>query len=138
MPGSEQRAGSGAGDATTSELIRRLREQAEQNADLDAEVRYLQQELRIRNEFVRELEAELASLHELAGSQRAAIAEYSAYRARVSHRTVDRLVARAQRVPWLYRPLRLAGRRLIAWRTDGAGGPTTARGPELPAGSDEG
>ncbi len=85
------------------ELEQRLREQAERNAQLDTEVRYLLQELAIRKEFIAQLEAELDSAHAAAG-------EFAAYRARISYRIVDRLATWVHRLPWLYRPLKRLGR----------------------------
>jgi hypothetical protein len=93
-------------DQAIRELERRLREQAEHNARLDTEVRYLLQELAIRKEFITHIESQIDSMHALAG-------EFVAYRARISHRFVDRLVARVHRLPWLYRPLKRIGRAAV-------------------------
>jgi predicted RNase H-like nuclease (RuvC/YqgF family) len=116
MPGSHHEADPGAQSAREHELERRLHEQTKHNSELDSEVRYLQQELKVRNEFVTELEAEVASLHELLGKEREGAAEFSAYRNRVSHRTVDGIINRIQRTNWLYRPLRGLGHTLMARR----------------------
>jgi hypothetical protein len=96
------------------ELTLRLREQTAANAKLDAEVRYLLQELAVRKQFTAELEQELHSIHALAGQQCELVAEYTAYRQRTSHRVVDRLVREVHRFPWLYRPLRRVGRVVVA------------------------
>jgi hypothetical protein len=96
------------------ELNLRLREQTAQNAELDAEVRYLLQELAVRKQFTAELEQELESIHAFAGQQLELVAEYTAYRRRTSHRVVDRAVREIHRLPWLYRPLRLVGRMAVA------------------------
>ncbi len=96
------------------ELERRLREQTEINAQLDDEVRYLLQELVIRKEFIVQLEGELESLHSFAGRHVELSTEFAAYRTRIPHRTVDRLVDAIHRFPWLYRPLRQLGRMAVA------------------------
>ena len=97
--------------ATTDpeELGRRLVEQVRQNVELDQEVRYLQQELAIRNEFALDLESEIERLHGLLGEHQQVIVEYREYRNRVGHRTVDGLIVRVQRVPLLYRGMRKMG-----------------------------
>jgi hypothetical protein len=94
---------SGDGDLqATSERLReldlRLRQQVVQNAELDVELRYVRQELAIRNEFITALEGELAS-------ERALNADFAAYRDRLSHRIVDRTVSAVRRLPWLSRVL---------------------------------
>lgn len=99
------------------ELEDRLREQTALNAELDSEVRYLLQELSVRKEFIAQLEVELQSIHNLAGQQLEAVAEYSAYRSRISHRVVDRLVGEVHRHPSLYRPLRRIGRMVMTLAT---------------------
>jgi hypothetical protein len=100
--------------AAIEELQRRLREQTAQNAQLDAELRYLLQELAIRKEFIAELEQELQSMHATSGEHGELIVEFSAYRGRISHRIVDHLVDSVHRRPWIYRPLRLLSRGLLA------------------------
>ena len=85
------------------ELTGRLREQVTINSELDAEVRYLQEELRIKNEYLEELEIEIGRLHLVA-------AEYAAYRGRMSHRSIDGVIVRMQRLPGLYSPMRSIGR----------------------------
>ncbi|HXQ60711.1 MAG TPA: hypothetical protein VN796_00185 [Acidimicrobiales bacterium] len=96
------------------ELERRLREQTAANAQLDDEVRYLLQELVIRKEFIAQLEGELESLHSFAGRHVELSTEFAAYRRRIPHRTVDRLVDAIHRLPWLYRPLQQLGRVVVA------------------------
>jgi len=114
---------SGAGDyatvipdasPATQELECRLREQTALNRELDDDVRYLSQELEVRKEFIAHLETELQSMHEFAGRQLEAVAEYSAYRSRISHRVIDRLITMIHRRPWLYRPLRQLARVAVA------------------------
>lgn len=80
------------------ELDLRLRQQVAQNAELDVELRFVRQELAIRNAFITALEDELAS-------ERALNAEFAAYRDRISHRLVDRTVSAVRRLPWLSRAL---------------------------------
>lgn len=106
---------------TDQELERRLCQQVEHNAQLDTEVRYLLQELAIRKEFIAQLEAERVSIHALAERQGELLEEFAAYRARMSHRIIDRVVAGIHRRPWLYRPLRQGARITIVvakrWRS---------------------
>lgn len=85
------------------ELAKRLHEQVAINAELDAEVRYLQSELLVKNEYLEELEIEIGRLHLVA-------AEYSAYRSRMSHRSIDSVIVRMRRLPRLYFPMRTVGR----------------------------
>lgn len=110
--------GSGAGvvpvaadePPSAEELERRLHEQVENNALLDSEVRYLMEELAVRQEFIRYLEDELASIHTFAGRQVELATEFAAYRSRISHRIVDRFVNAIHRVSWLRRSLKPVGR----------------------------
>ncbi len=99
-----QSNGSDSGPA--AELNRRLREQVAINSELDADVRYLQAELAIKNEYLEELEIEIGRLHLVA-------AEYSAYRSRMTHRSIDGLVVRVQRLPGVYSPMRSVGRTML-------------------------
>ena len=85
------------------ELAKRLHEQVAINAELDAEVRYLQSELLVKNEYLEELEIEIGRLHLVA-------AEYSAYRSRMSHRSIDSVIVRMHRLPKIYFPMRSVGR----------------------------
>jgi hypothetical protein len=123
-------AGTPASEA--GELNRRLREQVAINAELDAEVHYLQQELAVRQEFVAHLEQQLTTAHVLDSHDRAVDAEFAAYRDRISHRTVDRLVASVHRLPWLYRSLRAVGR-LATGRVAETDTPAGASTPGSPA-----
>lgn len=93
----------GSGPHDDGELVKRLREQVTMNSDLDAEVRYLQAELMIKNEYLEELEIEIGRLHLVA-------AEYSAYRNRMSHRSIDGVIVRMHRIPGIYSPMRSVGR----------------------------
>ena len=95
---------------TVEELELRLREQVTDNARLDTELRYLLQDLAVRKEFIARLEGELESMHAVAGRQIELVAEFSAYRARISHRIVDGFVMRIHRLPWVYRPLKWLSR----------------------------
>jgi hypothetical protein len=118
-PGPETAARRGGDGATppspdpgelAAELERRLRDQVSRNAVLDAELRYLKAELEIRAAYVRSLEQELEEVGSVVGHQQLALAEYAAYRQRVSHRSVDRAITGLQRSPVLYRMARqLAG-----------------------------
>ena len=84
------------------ELERRLAEQVSANAELDAEVRYLQAELAIREEYLKSLEAEVEQTGAEIGQLHLALTEHLAYRRRVSHRAVDQAVATVRRSPALY------------------------------------
>jgi len=85
------------------ELEQRLREQAERNAQLDTEVRYLLQELGHPQRIYRPAPKPSSTrLMPAAG-------EFAAYRARISYRIVDRLATWVHRLPWLYRPLKRLG-----------------------------
>ena len=96
----------GSDPGLAAELDRRLREQVALNSELDAEVRYLQAELAVKNEYLEELEIEIGRLHLVA-------AEYSAYRSRMTHRSIDGLVVRVQRLPGVYSPMRSVGRTML-------------------------
>jgi hypothetical protein len=96
------------------ELGRRLREQVEINAQLDTEVRYLLQELAIRKEFIAQLESERVAIHALAERQGELVQEFDAYRNRIAHRIIDRLVVGIHRRSWLYKPMRRGARVAIA------------------------
>ncbi len=69
------------------ELTLRLHEQAAENAKLDAELRYLLEELAVRKEYLADLECQLESARSRDGQHLEVIAEFAAYRQRFSHRT---------------------------------------------------
>ncbi|HXR54337.1 MAG TPA: hypothetical protein VN793_04745 [Acidimicrobiales bacterium] len=110
----EARDASVPGPEELRELDLRLREQAAENAKLDAELRYLLEELSIRKEFITHLEEEVESARSLDGRHRQTVAEFAAYRQRLSHRAVDHLVMQVHRIPWLYRGLRALSRAGLA------------------------
>jgi hypothetical protein len=89
-------------------------------------VRYLLQELAIAKEFIAHLESQNESLHAFS-------AEFAAYRTRISHRVVDRLVTWVHRLPWLHRPLKTIGRAavlLVRGSRPGNAPATTSRGSD--------
>ena len=96
------------------ELDLRLREQTAENAKLDTELRYLQTELAVRNEFIKNLENELEAIHTQAERHNELEAEYRAYRDRFSHRVADRVASTIHGRPWVYRPLKLLSRAVAA------------------------
>jgi uncharacterized coiled-coil protein SlyX len=120
---------------TFQELNDRLREQAAENAKLDADLRYLLEELAIRKEFIADLEHQLESARWRDGQHHEVIAEFAAYRQRFSHRTVDRLVVRVQRLPWLYRALEVF-RRAVIGRVSGRAAPSASSSPAGHPGGD--
>lgn len=99
--------------ALADELERRLHEQVSRNAELDVELRYLQAELRIREEYINSLEEELEEAGSVIGRQQLTLAEDAAYRNRVSHRTVDTMIVFIRRSPRLYRVTRRAARTVL-------------------------
>lgn len=90
----------------TDDLERRLREQVADNARLDQEVRYLQAELVVKDEFVAELESQVQRAEEALLRQQELSREHEAYRNRVSHRAVDRTITMVQGWPGVSRLLR--------------------------------
>jgi hypothetical protein len=98
------------------ELDRRLREQVSANAELNVELRYLQAELKIREEYVHSLEEELEQTGAAIGRLQLTLVEHLAYRDRVSHRAVDGAIETFKRSPALYAILSRMARAVRAYR----------------------
>ena len=107
---SKGRRGDAERTPSADELRLLLQEQVEANVELDAEVAYLQAELKIKNEYLDELEIEIGRLHVVA-------AEYAEYRSRIAHRAVDGVVVRVTKMPMLYEPMRVVGRSVLRGRS---------------------
>jgi hypothetical protein len=93
-----------------AELEHRLCEELADNAQLSAELRYLRRNLNLQNEYIAELESDLATAQVIVAEQAVLVAEYSAYRSRIALRVVDGVIVRLQRHRLLYTTLRRLGR----------------------------